>query len=425
MRRASLLIALVVVPLLAGGQPARPPLSIAVGGLCQDYLEACGCGGRNAGGLARRAAILTQWRAETAGAKVLLEAGDLGQRVDRLPVIARCLARLGVDVVALTGADLAAWSTLSPALADHSLAVTSLAAPAGVTVPSWRVVEAGGGWKVGVIAVPGGLLAGPDLRDAVAKAVKQLRGPEGCQVVVLFSDLGADDTSALQQRLAADERPTVVALDTDADFPTAPSEKDGVIWLGVARRGRSVSVVDVPVQGLPQARAMLVEDGPHDPVIEVWVDEYYRHVRDGETTASPTAAEVVYPRPAACVECHGRAVNAWRRHPHSQAVATLEQRGRDVAGCLRCHDETFRRAGVRPAASGDRGVQCATCHQGLEAHLKSPRTARPTALDKAGCETCHTAENSPHWDYERYRTNVLGACRGNPQPRLTHDGGGR
>ncbi|MBI5833778.1 MAG: hypothetical protein HZB16_15910 [Armatimonadetes bacterium] len=422
MRRCAWLLVLATVPLLAGGQPGRGDLSIAIGGLCQDYLEACGCGGRNAGGLARRAAMLTQWRAETPGAKVIIEAGDIGQRTDRLPVIARCLARLSVDVVALSAQDCEDWSKLGPVLGAHLLASTCLTPPVGPPaagqpeVPAARTVESGG-WKVGIMAAFAGRLAEADLADAVGGGVTRLRA-DGCQVVVLVSHLGSELTASLLAKVPADRRPTVLALATDSDFAESPAERDGVLWVYQARRARSLSTIDFTADGSRTARAALVEEGPHDPVMEAWIDEYYRRVRDGESTASPTAAQVTFPRPAACVSCHGRAVNAWRTHAHAQAVTTLEQRARDVAGCMGCHDETFRRAGVRPPASGDRGVQCATCHDKLEAHLKAPRTSKPTARDKAGCESCHTTENSPHWEYQRYRESVVGACQGRPQPRL-------
>ena len=418
MKQLAWLVIAAALPLLAGGQPARGPLSLAFGGLCQDYLEACGCGGHNAGGLARRGAILADWRAKTPGTKVVIEAGDLGQREDRLPVTARCLARLGVDVVALSAQDVDDWTKLGPVLGAHLLAATCLVPPAGEPAVSAAQVIETGGWKVGVLSATPGRLVDPDLQDALGAGVARLRA-DGCDLAVLVSHLGSEVTASLLSRLPAERRPGVVLLATDSDFTEPPAERDGVLWLSQARRARSVAFFVVANDGQRQARAMLVEDGPHDAVIDAWVDDYYRRVRDGESTASPTAAQVAFARPASCVECHGRAVTAWRSHAHAQAVTTLEQRGRDVAGCMGCHDETFRRAGVRPPAGGDRGVQCATCHDGLEAHLKSPRNVKPKARGKAGCESCHTTENSPHWDYSKYRASVLGACQGRPQARLT------
>jgi hypothetical protein len=419
------MILAVAMTLAAGDEAPQTTLSIALGGLCEDYIEPCGCGGRTAGGLARRGAMIEQWRAETGQAHVLIEAGSLGMSEDRRPLIARCLALFGVDAVALSSSDLEDWARLAPLLAEHALGATCLTPPVqppgrdGPPPPAVsRVVEAGGGWRVGVLSAAVGALATVDLSDAVAAETRRLHQAEHCAVVVLVSHLADDETSRLLGRLAEAERPDLIALATEADLVQAPDQRLGRPWVYLCHRGRSFSTAVFKPGAPPAVTTQLVDEGARKAAIVALVDEYYRQMREGETAAAVRDADVKYPRPAACAGCHAKAVAAWRLHPHARAVTTLEHLGRDVAGCLRCHDETLRRAGVRPAATGDRGVQCATCHARLEEHLKAPQTHRPSSLDRGGCEGCHTAENSPHWDYEAYRANVVGACGGRPQTRL-------
>jgi hypothetical protein len=157
---------------------------------------------------------------------------------------------------------------------------------------------------------------------------------------------------------------------------------------------------------------LLVTDGPRDPVVQGWVDAYYRRQREGEQATAPQqTAGASFHRPAACLPCHAPAVTAWRQHAHARAVATLEAKERDVAACLRCHDERLRREGLRsPAADPDRGVECASCHDGLAEHVKGKGQAtRPTA---ATCHACHTPEHSPKWDSAAYLAQVRAVCGG-------------
>lgn len=414
------LASVALVSLLTWGQAAAPrlPLSIAIGGQIQDYLEPCGCGGRLAGGLANRAALLNEWRAEGPGAKVVIELGDMGEVPDRRAIIARGLARFGVDVLALGPMDLAHWADWQPILAAHAVKPISMTTPEGdEALPISQIVETGG-WKVGVVSL--NTLTTPDypLFDRVVAEVGRLRA-EGCQPVVVASFLRHTDTMLLLEYFPAEERPEVVAQAMDWDFEDQTSERFGITWAPVARRGRSVTSITFQPDGTQTTWSRLNEDGEgQDATIRAWVDAYYQQQRVGEVSASPTAATVAFARPEACLPCHQASVEAWREHPHAHAVETLEIIERDVAGCLGCHDETFRRASIRPPLTGDRGVQCATCHGGLEAHLDAPETNLPTGLDQAGCETCHMVEHSPNWNYQRYLASVVGACQGQVQARL-------
>ena len=397
----------------AGEAPAGS-LSLVLVGLSQDYLEPCGCGGRDAGGLARRAAMVRAWRETTPGAKVLVDVGDCGAREDRLPLIVQCLGYTGVDLIGLAPTDLDQWPRLAALLARHAVAATSVVPPRATTPagpPLGVTLAPAAGWRLGVVSVAPSALALPDTADRCAAELRRLRA-DGCRATLLLTHLEPSTTEVLLGRLPAGEQPTVVAQATDADLPGTIELRRGAVWVPLSRRGRSFATVTFKPDGQVSADSQLVETGPRDGLVQAWVDDYYRRLRAGETVNQPADPDVRYPKPASCVPCHGRAVAAWRAHPHAHAVETLVQRQRDVAGCLRCHDEHQRRAGVRPPPTGDRGVQCATCHDGLEAHLRAPRAKRPTNAGRAGCESCHTGENSPRWDWTRYRASVVAACSG-------------
>lgn len=407
-----------VLALLALRVAVAGDLSVAFGGLTQDYLEPCGCGGQTAGGLARRAALVAEWRAAAPGAQVLLDLGDYGVRDDRLPLIARCLGYLGVDAGGLSAADLANWTLLQPLLRPTGAQVTSLLPPdlppAALPLPvppRSLVLGQAGGPLVGLVSASAGPLAVADLAEVATVELGRLRAA-GVRATVLLAHLDEQVAAALLNRLAPADRPTMLALATDDNLPGEPQVRQGVLWLKLARRGRSLVVVTVPAAGPPVARTRIVDEGPLDPRVQAWIDDYYRKLRAGELLNAPSAADVRFARASDCQPCHAAAVAAWRAHPHARAVETLERAGRDVAGCLRCHDEFQRRAGVRPPATGDRGVQCASCHDGLDAHRAAPRARHATLPAADACVACHTRENSPKYDDRRYHQAVRDACRG-------------
>ncbi|NUQ00635.1 MAG: hypothetical protein HUU35_12355 [Armatimonadetes bacterium] len=67
-------------------------------------------------------------------------------------------------------------------------------------------------------------------------------------------------------------------------------------------------------------------------------------------------------------------------------------------------------------------MTCASCHGRVAEHLADPARL-PVAPNPALCASCHTAENSPHWDEPRYWAHMAAACRGEapgPLPRGEH-----
>ncbi|MCC7492127.1 MAG: hypothetical protein IT204_07280 [Fimbriimonadaceae bacterium] len=425
MKRLLLLLALVLTT-VAADPPRREPLTLLVVGQTMDYLEPCGCGGQVAGGLARRAALLDELRREFPGAPVI-DLGGQGFLTERLPLILRAAAYSGVALAGCAADDLAAWEHLAPAAAAAGMPLTSLPPPrlaAPPAPPRSLVIGPQRGWRIGVVAVSlpeGGVTA---LAPRLAAELTQLRQQRHCDLTVLLSHLGYGDTERLLERLPAAQRPRLVLL-ASAYGDTLPYfEELGATWVPVAAKGRSVSRItfaSTPRGVSLSCEQRMVLAGVSDAAVASWVDAFVAAQRAGQVQ-QVAAGSTGQPAVSTCGPCHAAAVTAWRAHPHGHAVETLEQAGRDVAACLVCHAEQTRRLGLRPPATGDRGVECATCHEGLAAHLADPQT-RPTTGGREACERCHTSENSPRWDLPKYLANVRGACAGTVQPRLAAPGG--
>lgn len=417
-----LLLAVAVAAVFSADPPARP-LTLLIGGLTQDTIEPCGCGGRTAGGLARRAAVTRALRRQFPEL-VSIDAGSFGLQAYKLPTTFRSLAYLGVDLCALDDADLQQHERMLPLLAGHALAYTSLAPPDAELpepLPKSAVVGPTHGPRIGVVAVSYTVLSIHDLTKQTAAEFRRLREQERIDLGVLISHIGAPDTATLLTAVAPADRPELVVYATSSAMPPEPAVDGDTLWVGLARQGRSVVLVQgEPAEGRYRltGRAITLEPGEVDGTVAGWVSAYYDQMRAGEVATDLAAKPPSFPPVSACADCHAETVAAWRLHPHAQAVNTLEAIGRDVSACLTCHSERLRRDGVRPPAEGDRGIVCATCHRGLTSHMAQPRRAKATSIAVDDCRACHTDENSQHWDAAAYWANVLGVCGGEPQPRV-------
>lgn len=389
------------------------PLTIVASGLTEDYLEPCGCGGQDAGGLARRAEMLSEVRRNARGPVVVLEAGSFGVRPERLPLTLQAVGAMAPDACAVSADDLAVWDRVAPLTVERALPTTSVVPP-GVGRPvttelrpaSRLIVGPPAGWRVGVVSACFGGLSLYDVARRCGNELAALRAEE-VDLTVLVSHLGRAATEQLVARLET-APPSLILLATGSDLPAQPWQTDSTTWAPLARRGRSLSVVTQDAPGAPlRVEQRLVKTGLVDRTIQGWVDSFYERLRAGQETLEPRPEPFL--APSACGRCHPAAVAAWRQQPHARAVQTLVDRQRDVASCLRCHSEAARRGGTVPTA-GDRGVQCATCHGQLAAHVKDPEQT-VTSFRQEDCESCHNPENSPRWDYPSYLEQVLAACR--------------
>jgi hypothetical protein len=225
--------------------------------------------------------------------------------------------------------------------------------------------------------------------------------------VALVAHLPRADAEALLAMLPDRLQPELLLLATDDNLPAPAETRGGVTWVPMAHNGRSLSAITLEPGRPPRVEQRLVADGPRDAAVQAWIDAYFAQMQAGEAQPA-TDKPASFPRVAACRPCHGAVVEAWRGHPHARAVETLIAKQRDVAACLRCHDERLRRDGVR-SGPGDRGVECASCHDGLPAHLAQP-TSKATSPSVGLCRHCHDDEHSPHWSADTYLASVRAVC---------------
>ena len=115
-----------------------------------------------------------------------------------------------------------------------------------------------------------------------------------------------------------------------------------------------------------------------------------------------------------CRECHAAAYAQWASTPHAGAFATLDREGKaDVEECRSCHVTAPGEPGGFVSfrtTPGMAQVGCEACHGPGRAHIERPERDYGK-IDVSTCIGCHDFENSPEFDYYRYRERIVHSKR--------------
>jgi Cytochrome c554 and c-prime len=138
----------------------------------------------------------------------------------------------------------------------------------------------------------------------------------------------------------------------------------------------------------------------------------------GRDCAPPAQGEAAYVGNAACAGCHAGAFGVYDTTGHARAYRELERVHKQYRlECISCHVVGIQQPGGVcrvDGVSGRDAVGCENCHGPGSLHLAHPKAqpvARP-APTRAVCVGCHTAENSPQFDFSVYLPRVLGPGHG-------------
>ena len=331
-------------------------LNILYTGALKGELEPCGCSPETqSGGLARLSGYISTNRQQLSP-YILVDAGNTfaeatAQGRFKNEAILRSFALMGYDAAAL----------------PSNKAIKAVKSGLKINISSDEKLV-----KKGMINI---LLSG--------KPVAELKAVKGWDVIISSSG------EELNEPVASGKAVIV------SGFPKG--QKLGILSLKLNSKGKVI--------GSSHRWQALKQDVAEDPIVRAVLNEYDLKVAAllKEEELKPLSGGP-YLGMESCVECHQSFVDSWKATKHSTAFATLERVGKSKdPECVKCHTVGFGEEGgflSLKATPGLSGVQCESCHGPGREHAADFGPMRPLAVEI--CLKCHTAENSPLFDYQKY-----------------------
>ncbi len=419
------------------------------------YYRPCGCNMNSAGGLSRRAALLTDIRAKSAPV-VVCTAGDFYGTADvfneaKSRFVARMLGELGYDAIGVGEMDLNfGLSTLADDVAKYDLpvvcanlvngkssiaradvrgsgpAATSAARLNTVFAPYRIVTKAG--VKFGFVGlISPNTMVKPESTDgaappyAITDPVKAAQSilPElraSCDIVVLLAHMGDIEAAGLVRAVPGFD--FVVLGHDPAGVPLGEAQKiESTTILRATSQGQNIGELSIKLTDrrvgdvfnrLHVMDASYRDDPAMQKRIEVFEEEnrklqkelFARQEIEGDAKEPFNGR---YLGVGACQSCHVEEFEVYSRTRHAHAYATLASQfvHRDT-NCVGCHVTGYGEAGgfqgvrLRGASVDLIDVQCEACHGPGRDHARDG-SYRATAI--ASCTKCHTANDDPDFDF--------------------------
>lgn len=422
------LIGLLVMLLGGVADAVAGGLTLVYSGNLDGELEPCGCSAEgDLGGLQRHATVIDRLRAETPDL-ILLSSGGLlahgrGRNEIRNRFVLTGTAALDYDAIGVQWPDLL-----------HGEAFLEQA-PLPLVASNWRTgryaesraVERPGvrlryfQWLDPQASAYAGLPAAQRRVEgepaALRRAMAEAR--EAGALVVLGSTLPLDRAQAVLPL----EQAHIYLEQAGYEQFAAPRLAGATLVLQPGSRGQRLGRLDLVWRGgrvvsWEHEVIAMPESVPDAPRLAAWyaaynaaqADDYQRRVaaqREREQGDGP------YLGAAGCAGCHADIHAAWQRTVHADALARLEEHGKDRdPECVGCHSVGFLEPGGfldRYLTPGLADVQCEGCHGAGRAHAEAagqtPTPRSGTTVEQI-CRRCHVPGHSPGFEPEGYRNRL-------------------
>ncbi len=169
---------------------------------------------------------------------------------------------------------------------------------------------------------------------------------------------------------------------------------------------------------------------PKQPAVEA-IERAYNHdvgelnlrwAKEHGRDCEPASAEKPgFVGTAVCASCHPAPFEVWKRTKHPRAFEVLAAQGKQYhLDCIGCHVAGWQQPqGVCRIDQTEhrREVGCESCHGAGSAHVAVPTKETIRRGSAEVCVGCHDHENSPHFEYQRYLTQIQGPGHGLPLPK--------
>ncbi len=395
------------------------------------------------GGVARRATALADVKRKTPDVPLLVvETGNALRQSDNLDDpsnrwVLEAFNALGVHAVNVTEPDLRRLERLQglgliPAEFRSRYVSTGLQGSSSLRFPvtpysvfELKAPSGGAQVRIGVLGVDGpstaaGEIPFQDPTSALRRVLPEVE--KRADLIVVLTRLQDQELTALAQAFPAVD--VVINGSSVSDGRELPRVGNAVV-VESAHSGIGLGVLEVGWDGSGRITTSkndmillpsLVPDAPG--LVEI-VDKARRDAtRSQEEEArksAPVTAPSAFAGAGACKVCHEKAYAVWQKSRHAHAIETLARAGTQFnRDCVACHvtgfgaDRGFVNMLRTPKLAG---VQCEACHGESVAHARKPQTSHPgpgvlqqirRPVKKEFCLRCHTPENSPKFQYERY-----------------------
>jgi hypothetical protein len=390
----------------------EPAWTLAIGGDADGYLSPCGCTAPMTGGVRRRATAIRKLEPHTH--VVVIDTGGLGGAPGRqgelkAETAAQIAASIDAAAVHLTERD-AALGPGSVAsitrLAEGRVVSTSV--PEGA-VENVRPFNERGPFLIGgASALPEVLsralgVAARTPAEAATSLVQAARARRKSPVL-MFS--GSHEAAADLARTVPGLG--VIVYRASGDPPRLAERVGQTLLITPGERGKHV--VRLSYDGKAYGGYVPIKLGPEfadDKDANRLYRTYLSRVdRANLLDRVPRLPSDPFAGTEACGKCHGKALEVWHGTKHTKALTTLEHdgHGRDP-DCVGCHVVGLGHQGgftSREATPDLAAVGCESCHGPGANHAKSPMKFQMPKIGEAACASCHTAEQSPNFNFLTY-----------------------
>ena len=435
--------------LLAGAscsrQPRpRPSAVVAFTGSMLGHMEPCGCSANETGGLPRRHSYFRAL-ADQFGSVVAIDNGDLvpgasPQHQIKMEFLASGLDRMGYVAVNLGERDVAFGMDYLRGLVgalEGELALLSANLLPVDEAASLEDVD----WPCKPFVIRQVTMGGQSRRVAIAGVMSERFAPTVAQLAseARVAPPARVLPGLLRQLEAQSDFVILLAQTTSVEAVALAKAAPGVDVIVCGHRrhvpakveheaarprifesgsmGRYVATLELTVDSAGQLTSgdlefEIIDKGyARAPVMEELILEY-RSVLKGEDLLGRIAREAGLPRGGAyignmaCGACHEEDLTIWRRSRHAQAyltLARLKQNKELDPECVTCHviGLGFQTGFVSWQRTPDlANVGCESCHGAGLRHAEDP--SKPyNKSSREFCRTCHNADHSTDFDYER------------------------
>lgn len=244
--------------------------------------------------------------------------------------------------------------------------------------------------------------------EALRTPVPDLR--RAADLVVVLAHVGGEQARSLAAAVPGID--VIVAGHGSASAP-AVEHVGATALVENSDRGKHLYRLDLDLAGDPAAavtttleRLVLGPEIARHSGVEALLAAYRRRL---ESLPPPPERAAPGPRfvgAAGCVACHAEAGTTWSRSGHGRALEALEQIDHGAEPeCVRCHVTGYGEPGgfrTRALTPDRAGVQCESCHGPGGDHAVKPEKGWGRVVTPDRCRDCHTGDNSPGFDFDRY-----------------------